>query len=136
MSLLRRLFPCSGCEWRDESHGRELRSLEQVIEAKDAEIERFAEREKALLKEIHQLSDKLSAHADVSAHVAAVRAEADLETGKTQRTQTVSSRIPPFANALARGGHLNIRQFRERAQGRVILDPAQRPVTDEDVADD
>jgi hypothetical protein len=114
MGLWRRLFLCRAC---------------QVLEA---EVARCGEREERYLQEIRYLSDKISAYADVQAHVAAVRAQPPTEEEQEERKRRPrAAKLVPWINRLAGGGHFKPNMARAAVVPKVGLKvppPAKDPI--------
>lgn len=88
------------------------------------QLSRAHEREMALLKLVSDGMDKLSAHADVKAHMAATRAPAPL---RQEPDKTRSITPPPGIAGLNRTGAVHMKDVRLRQEARRIgvLRPVQ-----------
>ena len=96
MTWVSRLFPCRGCEAKDES------------------LAQAAKREDALMSEIRNLTDKLSAQIDVKGHEAYMRGESWKDAQDNPRPRKPPAvRIPPFGQRSISKGHIKLGAVRQ-----------------------
>lgn len=96
MTWVSRLFPCRGCEAKDEA------------------LAAAAKREESLMSEIRNLTDKLSAQVDADGHAAFVRGERWREGPQEPRERKPPAvRIPAWGQRSISKGHIKLNSVRQ-----------------------
>jgi hypothetical protein len=99
-----------------------------ILSARNQELDRATEREKALQASNSALQNKLIALADVHAANAAARATASTAHQRAAEIKPRKLPMPPFAIAAGMNGHLDaarIEQLNRRRSGVVQPPPAE-----------
>jgi hypothetical protein len=83
-----------------------------ALEAKEAELVRAEKHRDALMSEIRNLTDKLSAQIDVKSHEAYVRGE-QWRNGEPRERKPPAVRIPPYGQHSISKRHINLGKTRQ-----------------------